>query len=167
VQELRRDDPARGNAYLDALREAQGYVRNPDDAADVVNDMLLAVCQKTVRPSDVRSYFIQSVRNNAWKVVKHKRRSCPLDPELPDWQVDRCIAGSPEQQYARKEMVDAMHAALCALDPTERDIIELNVVDDLSHRQIGERYDWSERAARQRFHRAVTKFGDEFERGCR
>lgn len=167
VQELRRDDPVRGNAYLDAIREARAYARNPDDADDVVNDMLLAVCQRTVRPSDVRSYFIQSVRYNAWRVAKRKRRSCPLDPEVPDWQVDRCIARSPEQQYARIQMVDAMHAAMCALDPTEQEIIELRFVDDLSHRQIGERYGWSDAAARQRVHRAVSKFGDAFQQRCR
>lgn len=167
VQELRRDDPVRGNAYKDAIREAAVYARNPDDAADVVNDMLLAVCQRTVRPVDVRSYFIQSVRYNAWKVAKRKRRSCPLDPEVPDEPVDGCIARSPDQQYARVRMVDAMHVALCELDPVEQDIIELRFVDDLSHRQIGDHFGWSETAARQRYHRAVTKFGDAFKQRCR
>lgn len=168
VEELHRDGQVPGdNAYEDAIRVARAYTRNPDDAADVVNDMLLAVCQRTVRSGDVRSYFIQSVRYNAWKVAKRNRQSCPLDPEVPDWQVDQCIARSPERQYARVQMVDAMHAALCTLDPGEQELIELRFVDRLTHRQLGERLGCSEGTARQRVHRAAVRFTEAFERLCR
>lgn len=167
VEELRRDDLARGNAYSDALILARQRVRDFAEAEDVVQDTLLEVCQRAERLVDVRAYFIRSVSNNAGKVTRRSRRFCTIEPEVPDWEIDQCVARSVEQQSVSAEMQAAAHDALCSLDRKDRDLIQLRVWKNRSHREIADRFGWTEATARQSYHRAVEALRAEFQLRCR
>lgn len=167
VKELHRDDAQRGNAYRDAINEAQRRLRDPEEAVDVVHDTLITVCLGSGRLVDVRAYFVRSVRNNAGRVARRNRRFCPLVPEGPDWPAEQCVARSAEQLSIQRDMEAAMHDALCSLDRADRTVIHLHAVDNLSHREIGRQLGWSEAAARQRYSRATGRLRAEFDLRCR
>lgn len=167
VEELRRDDPIRGNAYLDAIRIARMRVHDPAEAEDVVQDTLLEVCQHADRLGDVRGYFIRSVTNNAGRVMRRRRRECAVEPESVDWAPDRCIAHTVEQLYVQAEMQAATHDALCSLGRRDRTVIQLRVWEGLSHQDIARKLGWSEAAARQSYSRAIKALKEELELRCR
>ncbi len=167
VEELYRDDPIRGNARNDALRDARFRVSNPEEAADVVEDTLIEVCLNAERFGDVRGYFIRSVRNNVVKAARRQRRFCALEPESPDWLPDGCVARTVEQEYVQAEMQAAVHDALCSLDRGDRTVIELRVWKRLSHREIATKLGMTEAAARQRYLRAKEALRSEFSLRCR
>ncbi len=68
-----------------------------------------------------------------------------------------------------EEMVDArafraeLVAALKRLSDSERDAVQLRVIDERSFREVGERLGCSEGAARVRVHRALRKLADAME----
>ena len=68
-----------------------------------------------------------------------------------------------------EEMVDAqafrteLEAALKRLSESERDAVQLRVIDDRSFREVGEQLGCSEGAARVRVHRALKKMADVME----
>jgi RNA polymerase sigma factor (sigma-70 family) len=168
VEKLHRDDPGgRGNAYRDAIKEAQRRLPNPEDAADVVHDTLITVCLGSGRLGDVRAYFVRSVQNNAGRVARRNRRFCPLTPDSPDWPVDQCVARSVEQQSIQSDMEAAAHDSLCSLDRSDQTVIQLYAVDDLAHREIGLKLGCSEATARQRYRRALAALRAEFFLRCR
>ena len=168
VEKLHRDDPGgRGNAYRDAIKEAQRRLPNPEDAADVVHDTLITVCLGSGRLGDVRAYFVRSVQNNAGRVARRNRRFCPLTPDSPDWPVDQCVARSVEEQSIQSDMEAAAHDSLCSLDRSDQTVIQLHAVDDLPHREVGLKLGCSEATARQRYSRALAALRAEFSLRCR
>lgn len=167
VEELHRDDPQRGNAYLDALKEAERRTPNPEEAKDVVHDTLVEVCLAAERIADVRSYFYRSVMNNVGKSARRYRRYCPLVPEPVDWPVDGCVVRSVESQYIQAELQASAHDAMCSLDRGDRSVIVLRVWENLPYQEIGQQLGLTEAAARQRYHRALDALRSEFSARCR
>ncbi|MDH3730323.1 MAG: RNA polymerase sigma factor [Acidimicrobiia bacterium] len=79
-------------------------------------------------------------------------------PQLGNDSVER-IEQMVDARAFRGELV----AALKRLSASERDAVQLRVIDDRSFREVGERLGCSEGAARVRVHRALRKLADAVE----
>lgn len=79
-------------------------------------------------------------------------------PELGNDSVER-IEEMVDAIAFRAELVDALRR----LSASERDAVQLRVIDDRSFKEVGERLGCSEGAARVRVHRALKKLADALE----
>lgn len=152
-----------GSAYEDALKQARWYMKDSDEARDLVQATLIAICAGQDHYNDVRAYFIRSVINNAKREPLRKRRTCSLDDDtLPI----TCQNKSAEEQVITLEMEAVAQEALCTLPLEDQQVIELVVLEGYSHRAVAKKLGCREDAARQRYKRAMDVLRSKFHERC-
>jgi RNA polymerase sigma factor (sigma-70 family) len=118
-------------AYDKYAADLYGYcrtlLREPDDAADVVQDTFLIATSKLAglrNPARLRAWLFAVARNECLHQLKSRRQAAPLDdaPELADDSAD--VGAGAE----RAETVALVQAAIGGLNDSERD-----AVTQLSH----------------------------------
>lgn len=167
VEEIYRQDDDGRSLRSWGLAEAWRFTQDRMESEDVVHDAIFSVCLVSHRVTEIRSYFIASVRNALRKEWDRSRRYCPLDIEDPKWLPDACIQESVEQRMIRAAVGQSAHDALCSLQADDRRIIEWHVWEGWSHAQIAIRLGISEDAAKQRYSRARRSLKGKFDERCR
>lgn len=167
AEELHRYDPEKGSAYEDALKQARLLMNDSDEARDVVQITLIAVCAGQESYRDVRAYFIRSVINNAQRTPLRKRRTCSLDEDdARYWIPISCHNKSAEEQAVTLEMEATAQEVLCSLPQDDQQVIELVVIQGYSHRAVAKRLGCREDAARQKYKRAMAALRSRFHERC-
>jgi RNA polymerase sigma factor (sigma-70 family) len=100
----------------------QSLLREPDDAADAVQDTFVIAASKLGRlrdPERLRAWLFTVARNECLHRLKSRRTAAPLDdiPEQPDESVD--VGGEAERAESRA----LIRAAVGGLNDGERDVI--------------------------------------------
>jgi RNA polymerase sigma factor (sigma-70 family) len=100
----------------------QSLLREPDDAADAVQDTFIIAASKLGRlrdPERLRAWLFTVARNECLHRLKSRRTAAPLDdiPEQPDDSVD--VGGEAERAESRA----LIRAAVGGLNDGERDVI--------------------------------------------
>ena len=165
IELLHAPDFERGYSYGDIVNRATNVLRNRDDAYDVVQQTLLAVCLRhEQRPiEELHAYFARSVLNRARSTRSRRWCSIPVDDEAPL----RCPAPSPEEQAIYDERVRAVENAYCNLELNDAMVIQLRDFDGLEYSALAQRLASTEAAVRQRHSRALRALAEGFRRQCR
>lgn len=144
---------------------ATRVLNNRDDALDVVQQTLLAVCLRHEQRStdELHAYFTRSVWNRAQSARRRRWCSLPVDDESPL----QCPSPSPEEQAIHDERVRAMEHAYCDLELNDAMLIELRDFERLVYRELAQRLASTEAAVRQRHSRALRVLAEGFRRQCR
>ena len=100
----------------------QSLLREPDDAADAVQDTFVIAASKVGRlrdPERLRAWLFTVARNECLHRLKSRRAAAPLEdlPERPDESVD---VGSEAERAESRELI---RAAVGGLNDGERDVI--------------------------------------------
>lgn len=146
----------------EALPLARGMVRrqfrlNAFDADEAAMAALVATCTAPVPPTKRRAYFFTVARNQASKQMREARREVPCD-EIPDGVASRVACTIDDEAGERALKLGLLwHAAMCEFDDRTAGVMRSRLVDDLSFREAGRRWNMTEAAARDTFHNAIKK----------
>ena len=132
-------------------RVAMATLKNPDDAADAVQDTVLQAWEslgQLRQPRYFKTWLVRILRNKCYRIgaLRNKHSHTPREEALrgeesPDW--DR--------------MLD-VNAALGSLAEQDRMLLGLFYCDGLSVREIAQALEVSEACVRQRLHRGRKRF---------
>lgn len=131
--------------------------RDPDDAADVVQETMLAMARgiRDFRGGASLSTWLYSIARSF--CIKKRRRSkfAPTD-SLPLSEVGEPASPlpDPEATAAQRELSHALDEAIAALEPKYREVLLLRDVEGLTAPEVGEVLKISTGAVKTRLHRA-------------
>lgn len=122
---------------------AESYVRAPDVAEEIVQDVLLWLWRRRheVRPQGLLAYVYAAVRNRSLNQVRHRRR---VDRWTTSASIDLRIAGvgqpspGPEEAVVKQEASDQLWRAIGRLPERRREVVVLRWLNDLSYAEIAE-----------------------------
>ena len=135
--------------------------RNPDVAADLEQDVMIeAIC--ALRRGQLRevaklSMFVLGIARNVLNGYFQRAVRRPVSLEFPDELPD--LAASRDSVVERQEQALAARG-ISALDPVDRSILELTLVEGLKPGAIARRLHLSPEVVRQRKMRATRKVVD-------
>jgi RNA polymerase sigma-70 factor (ECF subfamily) len=145
-----------------AFKMAYRIVGNRDDAEDVIQDawMKAYVHLRTFNGrSKFSTWLIRITINSALMTLRRKRVHPESSMDVVDgesWQ--RCEIADPtkdvEDFYARCERAESLRRAICRLQPTLRNVIEIHQLNDRSVKEIAELAGISLAATKSRLSRA-------------
>jgi RNA polymerase sigma-70 factor (ECF subfamily) len=139
-------------------RFGRGFCRDPHDAEDVVQDVLVALARSLDRfrgEGSLSSWAYVVARNACARRRRHSVRTRPLESadgrsalERPD------PAGPADRALERRELREALVEAIGALPTAQRDVLVLRDVESLPGSEVARRLGLDERAMKSRLHRA-------------
>ena len=151
-------------------------MRHFETSEDVVQTVLYNLLRygPAFRPENeiqFRALIAKSVLNRLCDLhdyVTADKRNPAREERLPS-VISRIGKGAashdrPERQTETDEERGFIALAMQLVDPEDRRIIQLYEFDDVEFAEIGRRLSISEDAARQRFHRAVRRLGEQVQR---
>ena len=125
---------------------------NADDAADAVQDAYHSVLKRPdaydASKGPLKPWFLRVVRNRCIDLVRRRRPSGSEADELPT------ADAGPEQRVETAQRDRALHVALAALPPEQRQILVLRDGMDLSYADIADVLDVAAGTVMSRLHRA-------------
>jgi RNA polymerase sigma factor (sigma-70 family) len=135
--------------------------RNPDLAADLAQDVMIeAICAlrrgQLREPAKLSSFVIAIARNLLNSHFRGEVRR-PESLELPDNLPDLSLASDPAEEQERESL--ALNA-ITSLDPLDRCILQMTLVDGLKPGVIAERLRMNPDVVRQRKLRATRRVID-------
>lgn len=139
-------------------RFGRGFCRDPHDAEDVMQDVLVALVSSLPRfrgESSLSSWAYVVARNACTRRRKHGPRQQSLEGEngAVAFEIRDPTAG-PERETERRELREALERAISRLPATLRDVLVLRDVEGLPAAQVAKRLRLGERAVKSRLHRA-------------
>lgn len=162
------DDPSTAFAELFAQthRRVLGYVLRAGatvaDADDVVADVYVVAWRRfdDIPTDDPVPWLLAVARNVARNQRRSRRRG---DALLDRLQSQPIVAGTHDADTVAD--VAALRRALAELSPTDRDLLQLAAVEELSAAQIAKVLGCRPVAARVRLHRARTRLRSLLDQG--
>lgn len=143
------DADALGQLYDQTLGQVYGLalrvLGNPQDAEEAVADVYLQVWDRAASYCPERGAVMAWLQTLAWsRALDHRRRSrrkSPpgLHPDASELTYTESEDPSPEQMAERHGRAGRVRAALDALAPGQRRVLELSCYEELSHAEIAER----------------------------
>ena len=137
---------------------ARVNINDPQLADELVQDVLWAVVRalregRVQQPEQLAAFVFGTARNLLNDVVRTRARE-KLGP-LPEVEIPR--AATEQQEFERGH---AARQAIAKLEPHERDVLMLSLVEGLNPEQIAERLGIKADAVRQRKARALRRLGE-------
>ncbi len=142
VARLRSGDPGAGafldKLYRDALvRCCWGYLGRVDEAEDAVQDICYKVLTAECVPDTFRPWLYKIARTHCLNLLLHRARRKD-GAELPAAsQVDELLTGHLTR-LVRKEQQSRISELVASLPETQREVLRLRYVEDLSRAEIAE-----------------------------
>jgi RNA polymerase sigma-70 factor (ECF subfamily) len=140
-------------------RMARRYVKNDADAADVVQQAFVRAFRGLARfrgASTVRTWLYRIAINLSLNHVRDRAREQPTDDEALAARAETTRATGPQRIIDGEDQA-RLRAAIEALPPKQRLVLELRIYDELPFREVAELADCSENAAKVNFHYAVRR----------
>lgn len=174
VERTRRELPYRTRAYEELMRRhdklifgvSLRLVGDRQDAEDITQDVMLKIFSK-LGTFEGRSTF------KTW-TVRVTRNACKdwLKKRALSKQYAERLANEPREPSTMEYREDRLIGLLKELSPTDREVLTLRFVADLSLAEIAETAELSLSATKMRLYRAVERlqalagevYGDEFQR---
>ena len=137
-------------------RFSRGFCRNPDDAEDVMQDVLMALVSslRKFRGDASLSSWTYVVARNACARRRRRARPASLDEEAAVARSIRDPGAEPDRAVERKELREALERAIAALPASLRDVLVLRDVEGLDAPKVARELKLSEAAVKSRLHRA-------------
>jgi RNA polymerase sigma-70 factor (ECF subfamily) len=144
-------------------RFSRGFCRDPHDAEDVMQDVLVALVSSlgSFRGDASLSSWTYVVARNA--CARRRRRA--RHHALEDGNGEAMLAvpdpgAEPDRAAERHELREALEEAIAALPATLRDALVLRDVEGLPAAEVARLLDVGERAVKSRLHRARARLRD-------
>ncbi len=135
------------SAWGDFFRERRqaliGYVRRRldeaagQDAEDLVQDVFLGLLDRadpTGPIRDLAAFVYRSLSNAVTDRFRRRRDTLPLPEDLPGAEAD------PAREFERREVMDAVFAAIDALSPEEKAVVLATELEGRSFRELAEEW---------------------------
>lgn len=135
-------------------RLAYSYVKNEQDALDVVQDSIhkaLRAVHRLEREANLRSWYIRIIINTAIDKLRKQKREVLIDQNVLE-----SIAPSSTDRYKNMDL----EYVLEKLSPKYRIVIVLKYFEDLTLREIAEALEISENTAKTRLYRGLNLLRD-------
>jgi RNA polymerase sigma-70 factor (ECF subfamily) len=140
-------------------RMARRYVKNDADASDVVQQTFVRAFRglgKFRHAATVRTWLYRISINLALNHVRDRSREEPAAPdELAAHSGSTLATGA--NRIIEDEDQERLRAAIDALPPKQRLVLELRVFDELPFKEVADLADCTENAAKVNFHYAVKR----------
>ena len=125
--------------YGDTIyRLALHYVKNPADAEDVVQEVLLAFFTREIPEERRKAWLLRVTVNKSLDILRKRKRNVPLEEDLSD--------GKGEKANLSEELKE--------LSPLDRELIYLFYFEGYSSKEISRLVKKSDGAVRKRLERA-------------
>ncbi len=125
--------------YGDTIyRLALHYVKNPADAEDVVQEVLLAFFTREIPEERRKAWLLRVTVNKSLDILRKRKRNVPLEEDLSD--------GKGEKANLSEELKE--------LSPLDRELIYLFYFEGYSSKEIARLVKKSDGAVRKRLERA-------------
>lgn len=145
-------------AAAPAWRWSNGFCRDTDDAADLVQDVLHTLLRSLDDfrgDSSLSTWTFVVARRACARRRRRGRRESPLDAPAYAHLRDRAdTAPGPALRLERRELAARLEAAIGALPEAQRSVLVLRDVEGLSANEVGEALGLGVRAVKSRLHRA-------------
>lgn len=135
--------------------------RDPEDAADVLQDTLLAMARgvRDFRGASSLSTWLYSVARSFCIKKRRRSRYAPRQPPLdmtalPEARQLADPGRSPDEELAKKQVEQALEQAIGGLDPMYREVLILRDIESLTAAEVAEVLGITVQAVKSRLHRA-------------
>lgn len=140
---------------------ALGVCGNQWIAEDAVHDAFCKAANhfdeiKSLPENRLGAWLLVVCKNSVLDILRKESRISPMPETVPQASPE-----TPETQFAYKELV----AAIRSLPNQHREILELKLIEGLSHQEIANSLGISNTAARLRLHRAKQMLTDLLRKG--
>jgi RNA polymerase sigma-70 factor, ECF subfamily len=167
LEAARGGDPVALEALI-ARHQARIYrfsmkmCRRPEDAADVLQDTLLAMARslRDFRGASALSTWLYAIARS-FCIKKRRRSKFAPEQELSlEGEAKKTARAIPDARPAADELVadaelaQALRVAISAIQPAYREVLVLRDVEGLSAREVAQVMDLSVQAVKSRLHRA-------------
>lgn len=132
-------------------RVAMAILRDPEDAADAVQDAVLEAWEslgQLRQPRYFKTWLVRILRNKCYRISALRNKHSHT-------QLEEALRGEESPDWDR--MLD-VNAALGSLTEQDRMLLGLFYCDGLSVREIAQALEVSEACVRQRLHRGRKRF---------
>ena len=141
--------------YKGLCRTAYTYVRNEQDALDIVQESAykaMKYCGNLREPQYAAAWLYRIVRNESVSFLRRQKQSVPLEE----------LDGGMEASYADVDL----HQAIAKLDTGEQTVVFLRYFDGFSFRQMAEILQENINTIKSRLYRALHKLRRLLEGHC-
>ncbi len=159
----RRGDPGAVRRLLATVsgtvyRYGRSFCRDPDDAEDVLQDVLLALLDSLPRfrgEAALTTWAFVVARRTCAKRRRRDARFTPLEGAAGRKALRvRDPGGSPSRALERRRMAASLERAIAALPPGQREVLILRDAEGRSAAEVAGALGLGERAVKSRLHRA-------------
>jgi len=156
-------EPLMGRHYKRVYRIALGYLRNPDDALDVVQETFVKAFEHAARwdtSSEVAPWLCRiAVNQSIDRYRRNRRRRASFSPlEEGDHHESLATAAvSPERRALSGQIGEKIARALDHLPDTQRAVFVLRHYEDMSLEEIAATLDLALGTVKSSLHRAVHR----------
>jgi RNA polymerase sigma-70 factor (ECF subfamily) len=150
-------------------RVALAYVRNADEALDVVQETFVRAFRHAARwdtASEVVPWLVRIAVNHSIDRYRRGRRRLATEEPLEPGDHDARITAddpSPERRVFGRELSERLAAALRRLPGRQRDVFVLRHYDELSLEEIANALEMSLGTVKSSLHRAIHRLRTELE----
>lgn len=168
------DSSAVAELYDAYERQLYGYChricRNPEDAADATQDAFCSVIQRLpgldTQNLNFAAYLFTTARNACMDIIKQRGRAEPTDEVPEDPFATASIDTDPERQLLTGDQQRAAREASDRLPESQRTVLALREVSELSYDEIAETMGMKPNAVAQLISRARLNFYKQLRTGA-
>lgn len=139
------------------LQQAQTYLRDTDDAEDVVQEALAKLWQMRQRIDDAEKIAHLAsviVKNTSLNAIRNRKETHPVPPN--DGGRWLASSDSPQQQLEYKETRERLQQAITQLPDKQRAVMRMRNVEQLSYTEIAQVLGTTESSVRAMICKART-----------
>ncbi|HKL42401.1 MAG TPA: sigma-70 family RNA polymerase sigma factor [Clostridia bacterium] len=141
----------------DLYRFAYSYVKNPNDALDIVQDSVYKALKNsnTLKEQDkIKTWMFTIIRNTSFTFLKSKNKEISLS----------VIEEKSEEESISKTEVIYLKNLIKNLDQESQELITLRFYEDLQFNEIAEVLETNISTIKTRFYKVLTQIKNSYER---
>lgn len=148
--------------HRSALQQvAQRILRCPEQAEDAVQDAIVALWRRSERPPEIRGWLVRTVIHRSLHRRRTELRRRRWEDEAAVAAIVTCPLCDPEEEFARRELLEVVDAAMSCLSEEQQIVIGLRS-RGLEYEEIARALDLPIGTVRSRLNRARRALRDQF-----
>lgn len=141
--------------YVDLCRVALRFVKNEQEAEDIVQNLFVSIWEKRSGTTDeigaVGPYLRRAVRNRSLNFLRNQKRIPVDDADIPE----NTVAGlRADDELNQDELRNRINKAIDALPERCRLVFVMSKIEEMSHKEIAEALEISPKTVENQMTRA-------------